>query len=377
MKILLPGPAAAALLASIPAGAVPPPPPIFVDEAQATRWQLLAWAPGTVRCGGQVIGAPAMPRPALVMGFPPQGTAARRAYRFRIDAEGRALSIVQDGAASWASGNDDAGAALAAARFPAGPARSDCAIDFTVTATPLDSAPVSDLMAYSILPRTGRLPAAAWKRIAPAGSTCMEAPRPAPLNRAFPDFDALPASPGARDWAMVGYDLDAKGRPRNARVVEGTGNRALDDASVRAVRQSRFTGGARTGCLYPYWRAAGPLAAPASPDPASLRPEGSNCPAGRPWADAPRLVYPAAYRQRAVEGWAAIAYDVAPWGEIGNPRIVASEPAAAFGEQAMQIIRSARKQPSPNGATGCVDMVRFVMTGKDAPADADAAGFGE
>ena len=256
-------------------------------------------------------------------------------------------------------------------------ARTDCSIAFTAQAKSLGDAAVRDLMAYSISPFSGRLPPEGWKRIAPAGSTCMTRPRPAPLNRAFPDFDALPATPGARDWTMVGYDLDARGRPVNPRIVEGTGNRALDDASVKAVRKSRFTGGARTGCLFPYWRAPATLAAPVSPDPASLRPAEGNCPNDHGWAAEPRLIYPAAYRRRAIEGWAAIAYDVAPWGAIGNARIVASEPAAAFGQQALQIVQSARKAPSQSGATGCVDMIRFVMDRNDMPADAETAGFGE
>ena len=34
---------------------------------------------------------------------------------------------------------------------------------------------------------------------------------------------------------------------------------------------------------------------------------------------------------RAIEGWAVIAFDVAPWGGTGNVRVVASEPAADFG----------------------------------------------
>jgi len=174
---------------------------------------------------------------------------------------------------------------------------------------------------------------------------------------------------------MVGYDLDAKGRPVNLRIVEGTGNRALDAASVKAMRGSRFTNGARTGCLYPFWRKPAPVAAPASPDKASLRPEGSNCPADRPWAVTPRLIYPTAYRPRAIEGWAAVAYDVAPWGDTGNIRVLASELATAFGQQAVQIVRLARKAPSRENAIDCVEIVRFVMGKDDAEADDETPGI--
>ena len=56
-----------------------------------------------------------------------------------------------------------------------------------------------------------------------------------------------------------------------------------------------------------------------------------------------------------------VAYDVAPWGEPGNIRVLASEPAEAFGTQAGNVIRTARLAPTQAGHTGCVDRVRFVM----------------
>ncbi|MBY8824970.1 TonB family protein [Sphingomonas colocasiae] len=376
MITLRPCIAVATLLASAQAPAVPPP-PIVTDQGIAMQRKVLNWMPGEVRCGGQAVAVIAMPRPLVEFGLSPQGDTAQRSYRFRIDAAGRPLSIVQDKSAGWHVVADDLGPMLAATRFGAGAPRVDCVITFTAQASSIDDAAVRDLMAYSISPISGRLPPEGWKRIAPAGSTCMTAPRPAPLNRAFPDFDALPATPGAREWSMIGYDLDARGRPVHLRIVEGTGNRALDAASMKAVRGSRFTGGARAGCLYPYWRAAATLAAPQRPDPASLRPENGNCPGGHAWAVEPKLTYPAAWRRRAIEGWAAIAYDVAPWGGIGNVRVLASEPAAAFGQQALQIVQSARKAPSQSGASGCVEMIRFVMDRNDMPADGEAPGFGE
>jgi TonB family protein len=350
---------------------------IFPDPATAKPPELMIWRPGEVRCGGQPVAAVAMARPFIGFSTEPRREAIEERFRFRIDADGRPLSIVQDGMSPWSRGvADSLGALLAVSRFAAGPTRSDCTIAFVVHPAPIDTAAAGDLMAYTMLPFGIRLPPAAWKRMASAGSTCLDTPRPAPLLRAFPDFDALPGTAGVRDWSMVGYDLDAKGRPANVRIVEGTGNRALDAASVEALHGSRFTGGARTGCLYPFWRKAAPMPAPASPDRTSLRPEGANCLGDRPWAVKPRLFYPTAYRQRAIEGWAAVAYDVAPWGDTGNIRVLASEPAAAFGQQATQIIRAARKAPSPNGATGCVEMVRFV-TARDDAADDDATGFGQ
>lgn len=348
----------------------PPPPPVVTDHRANAQRHLVTWTAGDVRCGGQAVTALVIRQPLSTLAFSSRHEAPPRRYRFRIDAEGRPLSIVQDGAAALGrAAYDDVAASLAASRFPPQSSRSDCAIAFTAQATPIDEAAAADLMAYSISPLSGRLPPEAWKQMAPAPSTCFDRPRPAVRNRAFPDFNALPATPGVRDWSMIGYDLNAKGQPVNLRVAESTGNNALDAASMKAIKASRFTPGERKSCLYPYWRTPGTIAAPARPDPASLKPIGSNCPADLAWATKPRLVYPSAYRRRAIEGWAAIAYDVAPWGEPGNVRVLLSEPAAAFGQQAVQIVRSARKSPSQNGATGCVDMIRFSIDQDDGSAD--------
>ncbi|HUD95771.1 TonB family protein [Sphingobium sp.] len=345
-------------LASTSARSIPPAPPI----ADGKR-QLIRWMPGEVRCGGEKIMAVRMQQPFDSMGF--ARPAVAQAYRFRIDEEGRPLSIVNDRGARFSALTDDVEAALTASRFTAGAARTECRVEYRSQATPLEEAPAVDLMAYSLSPISGPMPAAAWKRLVSDGSTCLAAPRPAPLNRAFPDFNALPATPGTRDWTMVGYDLDAKGRPVRPHVVAGTDNAALDKASVKAVRASRFTGGARTGCLYPYWRTPATMAAPAIPETDMGRPKEAKCDVDRDWAVQPRLAYPAAYRRRAIEGWAVIAYDVAPWGETGNVRVLASEPSAAFGEQAVQMIRAARKASSASGASGCIEKVRFVIGAED------------
>jgi len=357
----------------------PPDAQIFGDSRVEIQQQLMVWTVTEARCEGQGVAAIAAGRPFISYGYWREGASREQRFRFRIDATGRPLTIALDGPlAGNAEMADEMGAALAVARFAAAPARADCRIAFLARRTPVETAAPGDLMQYSMAPVWGaRLPPVAWKHMASAGSTCMDVPRPAVRLRAFPDFDALPSTPGVRDWSMVGYDLDARGRPVKLRIVEGTGNRALDAASIAAVRASRFADGARTGCLYPYWRKAAPLPAPPSPDKAGFRPEGSSCADDRPWAVKPQMTYPPAYQRRAIEGWAAIAYDVAPWGDIGNVRVLASEPAAAFGQQAIRIVRSARKAPSPEGAAGCVEMVRFVTARDDAAADGESAGFGQ
>ena len=76
---------------------------------------------------------------------------------------------------------------------------------------------------------------------------------------------------------------------------------------------------------------------------------------------AARLVYPDAYRQRSIEGWARLTYDVAPWGAIDNVRVVESQPSTDFGRQAQIMLRQAKVTPQGSGATGCNQTVRFQM----------------
>lgn len=329
----------------------------------------LAWMPGVVQCDGMAVAATAMRRPLTGLSWQGQSEAPRSAtYRFRIDASGRPLSIARDGS-GYVIQAEDIAPSLAASRFSAGAARGDCAITYTARLSPMATAPVADLIAYSITPTMGALPRAGWERIRPAATGCGIYPRPQALMRAFPDFRALPATPGVRNWSMVGYDLDARGRPVRVRTVEGTRNAALDTAAVKAVAASRFTPGARAGCLYPYRRNPGTIAAPPLPNRIGALATSDHCPAGE-WTYRPTPNYPSAWHRRAIEGWAVVAFDVAPWGDIGNVRVVASEPAADFGTAAMQLLRGARKPVSTTGHSGCIERVRFVMrAGTATPVD--------
>jgi len=349
------------------AGPTPPfaPPPVIGVQPARSPQLLLAWMPGEVRCDGTAVAAAIMRRPlTTLMWQVPEGSRTVT-YRFRIDATGRPLSIARDGG-GYAAQAEDIAPSLAASRFPAAD-RRDCAITYTARTTPLAAAPVADLMSYAVTPLTGPLPRAGWNRIMPAGADCRTIPAPRILLRAYPDFDRLPATPGVRGWSMVGYDLDARGRPVRARTLEGTRNPALDAAAVRAVRASRFTPGARTGCLYPYWQNPATIAPPPLPDRIGTADTANHCPAGE-WVYRPTPVYPRAWHARGVEGWAIVAFDVAPWGEIGNVRAIASEPAAEFGQEALRLLRGARKAISTTGHVGCVERVRFAMPARTAAA---------
>ena len=357
---------AAGLDSAALAQALPPPPPVLAPHAAPPERAMLAWIPGEVRCDGEVVSAAMMRRPLVTLAWPYQNQPTSVGYRFRIDETGRPLSIKLRDSAHVPQG-DDIAPSLAAARFDPGAARADCEITYAQRRTSLETAPLEDLMSYSLNRIAGDLPKAGWDRIKPVGTTCLDAPRPQPLTQVFPDFNKVASTPGVKDWSMVAYNQDADGSPTNVRIDHGTRNAALDAAAIKAMKASRYSGGARTGCRYPYWRAPGRMAAPPTPDPETLRPAGSTCPINGDWATPPALVYPDAYRRRSIEGVAIVAFDVASWGEAGNFRVLASEPSEAFGQQAMTMLRAAKKAPSQMGQVGCIERISFVM----APADTE------
>ena len=341
-------------------------PPIVLTstspEPALVTWQVQA------TCEGSPVVSAALVRPLAEYGFFVNRSDAEAPVRltFSIDASGRALDIAAPRSA-YQIAHNDLGPSLAASRFPP-VARSGCVATFTPVRARFAEADLTAAIGYTIFPTSGLRPSRALlDRIKPAGSTCFE-PVPAVLNRAFPDFKAVPQAPGTLSWSMVGFDIDAGGRPVRVKRVAGTGNGVLDAKAAEAVRASRFEKGARTGCLYPYYRRGEPLPAPAITIAKEWRPTGSTCPADPvTWAKPPVYSYPDNYRRRGVEGWAVVQYDVAPWGEIGNVRVLAAEPAAAFGESAVLTLRGASR-PASDGYRGCVDRVRFVM--RDRPAHA-------
>lgn len=341
---------------------LPPPPSPAFEQA------LTVWKVGAVTCAdgpAQPVSAPD-PRPVSSYGRE-LGPGLPVPLDFRIDATGRPVTIT--GAPAGPAGYDaDLMPALAAARFPP-QARDGCRIAFTPDRRRFADAPLPAVVAYTVLPN-GRAVEPAWDRLRADTPDCT--PSPAALLRGAPDFDRLTAIPGRISWSMVRFDTDAGGRPRRVRVDDGSGNAALDRASLQPVQRSRFVRGQRRGCRYPYWRGPGVLAAPELTDLSALRPEGATCPLDHgPWRTMPPLRFPASWHRRAIEGWAVVAFDVAPWGQTGNVRVLRAEPAAAFGDAAAQIIRAATKAATAQGGTGCIDRVVFRMPPRPAQPNDD------
>jgi len=355
---------AAILTPALPARALTP-------IAPGGQW-LIRWIPGEVRCEGAVVSAQMIRRPWNSLSWAPRTPQDSVTLRFAIDASGRPISITRQGT-GYAPLSEDVAPAFTASRFAAGAPHSECSVTYTPGGSPLAEADPVELMAYTMHPMSGVLPRAGWDRIRTGTGDCLTTPYPAPLVRHFPDFQAIPATPGAPDWSMVRYDLDKGGRPVGAAILAGTGNAALDKASLVAVNASRFTKGARTGCLYPFRRAPATLPAPDMPAMIRDTKMPGNCPEDHGWATPPRLFFAEAYRRRSIEGWAVVAYDVAPWGEIGNLKVIAAQPSSDFGEQAISVLRTARFPAGGQGYTGCVDRVRFRI-GPETMAYADGEG---
>jgi len=354
---------AAAAQTTLPPPVVVATPPSFpVPRAPAFGEWLMHWAMSPVLCrdgGAQAPVRASEPRRAML-----SYNAARASVTidFRIDPDGRPLSIVRRGT-GYVPDGEDVVPALAASRFAAGTERRGCVVTFTPDVTPLAAAPMHEVLATFMTP--GMAPQRAiWDRIH-AGGDCGD-PAPAPLLRAFPDFKALPDQPGYVAWTVIGFDLSSRGTPRNVRTLDGSGMPALDAAGRKAVARSRFEKGRRTGCTFSYYKSATRLAAPPPPEEDAWRPAAVTCPRDHVWDREPRLDYPQPYNARSIEGWAMVTFDVAPWGEIGNVHAQLAEPSAEFGAAAESMLRAASFRPGP-GYVGCVERVRYAISRPASP----------
>lgn len=354
----------AAATASFAALLTTPAPPVINIPAPVpvAREQSVAMLkPTGARCSDGALDISAAQRPAVqLLWSRNQATEAPIVLSFRIDEDGRVLGLKREPNGYGAF--PDLSPSLAASRFPKATPRNSCSISYSREQTSMADAQTYDLIAYS-LRASSRPPKELFDRLQPEGSDCYPK-RPAVLLQAYPEFDKIPATAGRMDWSMVKFDVDGNGKPMAIGIHATSGNKALDKASTDAIAKSRYAKGAKKGCLYPYWRAAGPVTAPESPEIAAYRGNEGKCPVEVEWKSKPALVYPDNFQRRGVEGWAIVAFDVAPWGATGNVKLVSAEPAAEFGEAALNIVRAATVAGSEQGYSGCFEKVRYVMAKK-------------
>lgn len=367
------------ILLALAALAAPPPPRVIVTpdappivtvdgDMPAT---VASFRPGIARCDGgeESLQFIELPLPVIAAGRDDSRSGAPVRIEFRIDSEGRPLGIKElprTGRTGFYYSSADVLPAFAASRFRRGPERSGCVIAYDVQAASVDQADLATLYRMVALQVPSGSPLfrrTVFDRTKPAGSNCFDDRSVNVRLRAYPAFEEIPQAPGTASYSFLAFDLDSSGRPRNARVLGSAGNAELDRRSLAAVRESRFSPRARQGCTYTYWRRpTEPLRAPEPPELERFRPEGSNCPKENiPWAYVPPLNFPPEFQRRGIEGWAVLSYDVAPWGATGNVKVVAAEPAAAFGEQGRRIVGGAREPASDSGHVGCLTRVVFRM----------------
>ena len=185
----------------------------------------------------------------------------------------------------------------------------------------------------------------------------------------YPDFDTIPQAPGTASFVTLSYDIDAAGKTRHVRIVESDGNAALDGAAIAALRGNRFNDRQpKVGCVTHFYRRA-PAEGPA-PTFDWKKPENADCKLGE-WIRKPNTVFPVNYGRRGVSGRAVLSFDVAPWGAIGNIKVIASEPGSAFGEAARNALANAMQAPSSRGSTGCTQTFSFNWRDNSASSTAD------
>lgn len=284
---------------------------------------------------------------------------------FTIDGDGRTrdIRVTQH----FVGADDDAiQASLAAWRFPA--QAKDCRLTVRWRTTRLDEAEPSDLLRYFAVTRTnGPLRDAVARKLGGPGADCDRRDRP-PRLMAFPDFKAgRRPPPGGRTWTVVRWNVDAEGRATDVETLGSSGDADLDAEGRRAVGETLLRPGpALTGCVYNFYRVGETL--PAPPFPPEREDPLQKCPdeIGDRFIARPNPDFPEAFRQRAVEGWALVRFDIATWGEVGNVEVVEAQPAAVFGEQARRLVQSGRATPAFDAGVRCVVPVHYRM-----PTDAE------
>ncbi len=286
--------------------------------------------------------------------------------RFSITDAGRTRDIKADAAASGraSSLSPDPQAALAAWRFSGG-ARQDCLLTVSYRPVAIAEAARGDLLRYFAVTRTtGPIRDAVASRLAGADANCGGDRRGGRRARtvSYPDnFVGQRPPPGGRAWTVLRWDVNAQGRATNVQTLGSSGDRAFDAETRRAASATVLEGGAPlNGCVYNFHR-IGPVL-PATPMPDRPDEPLGACPADvrarlqiRPNPE----TYPKAFRDRQIEGWALVRFDVATWTQLGNVAVLDAQPAAAFGDGGMRTVWSGRVENGPTPGVGCIVPVRY------------------
>lgn len=351
-------------LSAAVAAALPNAQPIITDAPATGALYFQRWQPGAIICSdGRAAAGDMLVEPAGQVRRYESRETKPVTVGFTIDAMGRAVDIdFVEAAPQRAMRDSDILPALAASQFAASGKPATCSLTYAYVSTEMTEAPLLNMAVANALDQRS-LPRLVRQRL--VGGDCNGLGRLYPVTLSYPDLRDAPSVPGEPSFAYVGFDVDAQGITRNVRLALSSGNDAIDRETMRAVTDSRFRGGARTGCLRGAGKRAARVAAPDMPAGKPVPGDDARCQASDRWDQPPVLSYPPAHRKRGIEGWALVRYDVAPWGETGGVNVIASQPSGEFGRAAMAMVSRAKFKPLQAGLSGCVEKFVFRMTKDD------------
>jgi hypothetical protein len=291
----------------------------------------------------------------------------RQELAFRITPEGRALDIramphaPPMGVQSTFPDEDEA--ALAAWRFAPSPqGHQGCHAEFlSRTELVSQAAPAELYPVIAAANNPGGLTPDLLEQAGLGGGDCAKEPRSQVLEAHFPDPDTISGEPGKPLWVIYRFDLDARGRRVHITRVAGETTPKFDQATRAALEAGRNQPKPKTGCIVVYRHAAAAIPAPPVVRPADAAHNEDTCPGGDLLAYPAAMTYPPRFADRGVEGWAFIGFDVASWGAVGNAKVLAAEPADAFGSYALNRLMLAKAKTPGRSYTNCVLPVHFKM----------------
>ena len=159
------------------------------------------------------------------------------------------------------------------------------------------------------------------------------------------------------------WGVDAEGRTVDVETLGSSGDTVFDAETRRAVSETVVQGGAPLrGCVANFYRIGERLPAPDLPEREDDQLQ--NCPAEvrtRFQARGAPETFPVAFRERGIEGWALVRFDLATWGQVGNVEVIDAQPAAAFGDSGRRTVQAGRAEPSNSHGVRCVVPVRYVL----------------
>ncbi|TFW14096.1 hypothetical protein EGY25_02495 [Brevundimonas intermedia] len=350
--------------------------PVIRHQNGTSPDQVLFQIPSTdIRCDGEAVQPTYSDDLRVETTGPSRPNRAAVSLSFSVDDTGRTFDIRVPQAATLgpipviiptdiASQHEQA--ALAAWRFD-GP-RRDCTLTIRYAFKPLIEATTGDLLRYFAVTRTrGLIRDAVAARLAGPDANCGGERRGgrAPRVVSYPDYKiGQRPPPGGRSWTVVRWGVDADGRSVDVETLGSSGDTAFDAETRRALSETVVEGGAPLkGCVFNFYRNGENLPAPVmqqtSDDPLQ------NCPpevGARFQARATPETYPQAFRDRGIEGWARVRFDLASWGEVGNVGVIDAQPAAAFGDGGIRVVRTSRADSGFDAGIRCVAPVRYVLS---------------